>query len=299
MIRKLKQIIKIFIESVVSPEQFQQNTQVEQAIIVNQYVLMKKLMAPGEMPSFRDVGFKVYSQFEEDGILVYIFSVIGTTNKRVVEICAGDGIQCMAANLIINHGWEGLLFDGDKNSVDRGIKFFASNQSTFLHPPIFKQAWLTRKNINHLISENGFQGGIDLLSLDIDGNDYYIMEVIKVIKPRVIICETHNVIPSDMALTIPYREDFYYSDGKQHEEFRSVSLLAMKKLLFKKGYRLVGSHRYGFNAIFMLNEVGQDYFPEVSVESVHDNAYTKFRKESAWKEVIDLPWVKIKDNKLE
>jgi len=292
MIRKLKQKVKNFIKSAVSLAQHEQNTQVEQAMIVNQYILMKKLMAPGEMPSFRDVGFKVHSQFEEDGILLYIFSVIGTTNKRVVEICAGDGIQCMAANLIINHGWEGLLFDGDKNSVDRGTNFYASNKSTFLYPPIFKQAWLTRENIDQLIAENGFKNEIDLLSLDIDGNDYYIMEAINVIKPRVIICETHNVIPSDLAMTIPYKSDFNRMEDL-HPDFMSVSLLAMKKLLNKKGYRLVGSHRYGFNAIFMLNEVGKDYFPEVSVESVHDNAYTKFRTETAWKEVKDLPWVKI------
>jgi len=304
MIRKFKQKAENFIRSavssvlqeqngiVVSNAQQAQNTQVEQAMIVNQYRLMKKLMVPGEMPSFRDVGFKVHSQFEEDGILLYIFSVIGTTNKRVVEICAGEGIECMAANLIINHGWEGLLFDGDKNNVDRGINFYASNHSTFLYPPIFKQAWLTRENINQLIAENGFKNEIDLLSLDIDGNDYYIMEAINVIKPRVIICETHNVIPSDLAITIPYKSDFNRMEDL-HPDFASVSLLAMKTLLNKKGYRLIGSHRYGFNAIFMLNEVGKDYFPEVSVESVHDNTYTKFRTKTAWKEVKDLPWVNI------
>lgn len=293
MFKKLKQKIKKIIKSAVSIPHNEQNTQVEQAMIVNQFLLMKKLIAPADMPSFKEVGFKVHSEFEEDGILLYIFSIIGTTNKRVVEICAGDGIQCMATNLIINHGWEGLLFEGDQNAVDRGTNFFKSNKSTFLHPPIFKQAWLTRENINYLIAESGFQGDIDLLSLDIDGNDYYIMEAINVIKPRVIICETQNVIPSDLSLTIPYKEDFYYKDGKQHEEFRSVSLLAMKKLLAKKGYRLVGAHRYGFNAIFILNEIGKDYFPEVSIESVHDNSYTKFRLETAWKEVLDLPWVKI------
>jgi|ERR1035437_238782 hypothetical protein len=213
-----------------------------------------------------------------DGILLYIFSVIGTTNKRVLEICAGSGVECMAANLIINHGWDGLLFEGDKDSVAYGINYYRSNQSTFLHPPIFIQAWLTRENIDRLITENGFVCEIDLLSLDIDGNDFYIMDAIKSIKPRVIICETHNVIPSDLALTMPYKEDFYYKDGKQHVEFMGVSLLAMKKLLAEKGYRLVGAHKYGLNAIFMLNELGKDFFPEVSVKSVHDNSYTKSQK---------------------
>ncbi len=244
------------------------------------------------MPSIRNVGFKVHSQFEEDGILLFIFSIIGTTNKRVVEICAGDGIQCMAANLIINHGWEGLLFDGKKHSVDRGIDFYSTNSSTWLHPPIFKNAWLTRENINQLIEENGFTGEIDLLSLDMDGNDYYIMDEINVIRPRVIICETHNVIPSNLALTVPYKSDFNRMDGS-HPDFMSVSLLAMKKLLNKKGYRLIGGHRHGFNVIFMLDELGKDYFPEVSIESIHDNAYTKYRRTSGWEKIKDLPWVTI------
>ena len=77
---------------------------------------MKKSFEPQEMPSFREVGFKAYSQFEEDGILLYIFSIIGVSNKKVVEICVGDGTECMAANLLINHGWEGLLFDGSEEN---------------------------------------------------------------------------------------------------------------------------------------------------------------------------------------
>jgi len=293
MIKKLKQKLKTVIQNITHQPLFQQNTQIEQTIIANQYLMMKKILTPSEMPSFKDVGFKVHSQFEEDGILLYIFSVIGTVNKRVVEVCAGDGVQCMATNLIINHGWDGLLFDGNENSVQQGISFFATNPSTYLNPPKFKHAWITRENIDNLIDQNGFNGVIDLLSLDIDGNDYHIMESINVIKPRVIICETHDVIPSDKALTMPYKEDFYYLDGNQHEEFRSVSLLAMHKLLEKKGYRLIGSHKYGFNAIFMLNEVGEEFFPTVSVESIHDNSYSKFRMESCWTEVKDLPWVEV------
>jgi hypothetical protein len=293
MITRIKQKAQGFISNAFSRVQQVQNTQVEQVLIANQYILMKKLLAPAEMPAFKDVGFRVHSEFEEDGILLFIFSVIGTTNKRVVEICAGDGTQCMAANLIINHGWDGLLFDGDKSSVDRGVNFYTSHQSTFLQPPTFIHAWLTRDNINQLISENRFTGDIDLLSLDIDGNDYHIMQAIHVIKPRVIICETHNVIPSDLALTIPYKEDFYYKDGNQHEEFRSVSLLAMKNLLAGKGYRLVGGHKYGFNAIFIRKDIGTECFPEVSVEEVHDNSFTRYRRETAWKEVKDLSWVKV------
>jgi hypothetical protein len=114
------------------------NTQIGQAMLVNQYVLMKKLLEPYEMPSLKDVAFTAYSEFEKDGIRLYIFSIIGTVNKRDVEICVGDGIECMGANLIILNGWEGLLFDGNKNDEDSGLNFTQQYETKFYHPPIFK-----------------------------------------------------------------------------------------------------------------------------------------------------------------
>lgn len=291
MINELEKKVKKIVRRVVSFAKRESLPQIDQNILCNQYRMMKKLLDRSEMPTLRDVGFKVYSEFEEDGILVYIFSIIGTTNKRVIEICAGDGVECMAANLIINHGWEGLLFDGNKQQVEKGIKFYASHPLTSYHPPVFKNTWITKENANSVISENGFIGEIDLLSVDMDGNDYYIMDAIDVVMPRVIICETHNIIPGELALTIPYRSDFKRSN--EHPDFMGVSLFGMQKLLRKKGYRLIGSHRHGFNAIFMRDGLGLEYFPEVSICSVHDNPYTRFRRETAWHKVKDLPWVNI------
>jgi mRNA-degrading endonuclease HigB of HigAB toxin-antitoxin module len=291
MLKQIKQRIKAFIASSIPSSSAEDRSQINQIQLINQYTLMKNLMKPEEMPKLKDVGFKVYSQFEEDGLLLYIFSVIGTVNKKVLEICAGDGIECMAANLIINHGWNGLLYEGDPNAVEKGRRFFKQHKATWLFPPVFKQAWITKENINELLAENDFTGDIDLLSLDIDGNDYYIMEAMEIAKPRVIICETHNVIPTDISATIPYNPTFDRMNDLD-PDFMGVSLLAMKNLLDSKGYRLVGAHRYGFNAIFIRKEIGQEFFPEVSVASVHDNGYTSFRKE-AWNKVEGLPWVKV------
>src|SRR5207253_7554208 len=69
----------------------------------------RELTAQGRLLPFDDVEFRNYSQNGEDGILWYLFSVIGESNKVWVEICAADGIQCNCANLIINHGWTALL----------------------------------------------------------------------------------------------------------------------------------------------------------------------------------------------
>lgn len=287
----IKQKFQNFILKILSMTELNSNSQIDQALIINQYALMKKIMTPEEMPSLKDVGFRMHSQFEEDGMLLYIFSIIGAPTKKAIELCAGSGETCMAANLIINHGWDALLIDGDETNVNRGIQFFSRNKQTSLHPPVFKKAWITTDNINSLIKENGFDGEVDLLSLDIDGNDYHIMEAISAANPRVIICETQNIVPSNLSLTIPYKEDFNRHKGPS-SNFFGVSLLAMCRLLDKKGYRLVGGSRYGFNTIFIKKEIGQAFFPEVSIESVHDNPYTK-NKVREWEIVKDLPWLEV------
>ncbi len=76
------------------------------------------------LPTFEDVEFRAFSQNGEDGILLYIFTLIGMMNRRAVEICAGDGIECNTANLIINHGWTALLFDGNSQLIERGKAFY-------------------------------------------------------------------------------------------------------------------------------------------------------------------------------
>ncbi|MDB9344164.1 hypothetical protein PN456_11190 [Nodularia spumigena CS-586/05] len=72
---------------------------------------------------FKDVGFRQYSQHEEDGILLYLFALIGTTNKKCVEICAGNGIECNTANLIVNHRFIGLLVDGRIKNINKAKEF--------------------------------------------------------------------------------------------------------------------------------------------------------------------------------
>lgn len=215
------------------------------------------------LPELTDTEFRCFSQNGEDGILLYIFSILGTTNKRVVEISAGEGIECNSANLIINHGWYGLLFDGDQQNISRGKDFYAKCQDTFIAPPTQVATWVTGENVNSLIADNGFSGDIDLLSLDIDGMDYWIWRAIRCISPRVIILEFNAVWGPDRAVSIPYRADYRIDYGRR-PYYAGASLAAFVKLGREKGYRLVGTQRLGFNALFVRSGVGEDLLPEIS-----------------------------------
>jgi hypothetical protein len=244
--------------------------------------------------SMNDFGFRCFSQFEEDGLLLFVFAAIGFASRKVVEICAGDATECMATNLIFNHEFDGLLFDSNRNNVLRGQRFFHSRVGTSLFPPRFRQAWITAENVNQLLEQNGFVGEIDLLSLDIDGNDYWVWKSIAAIRPRVCILETNPVVPTDLSLAIPYDPEFRYSEKPPAgEEFWGASLRAMKSLCDEKGYRLIGSHRFGFNVMFMRSDVGVGIFPEVPMEKIHNKGWPRDCQARKWPLVKDYPWLTV------
>lgn len=248
------------------------------------------------LPSLSEVGFKVYSETDEDGILLYIFAIIGSVNKKCVEICAGNGIECNTANLIVNHGWRGLLIDGNKYSVEEGKMFYKKNQNTHVYPPTFVHAWVTRDNVNEVIMKNGFKGEIDLLSIDMDGVDYWIWDAVKVIGPRVVVVEYQDIIGPEKALTVPYSDDFNaykYPSTLGMPNFSGASLPAFVKLARQKGYRLVGCNKYGYNAFFIQNSLGKKDIPEIPVIECFNHPRVIWGIKKRFPTVSDLPWEEV------
>lgn len=241
----------------------------------------------------KDVGFRCYSQFDEDGIILYLLTLVGNKNKIVVEICCGDGQESMSANLIINHGFKGFLFDGSFKKIQAAKKFFSKHKDCSLVKPTITNKWITKENINNILFDNGVEGEIDILVIDMDGVDYYIWEAIDKINPRICVFEVHNVIPHNVSLTVPYSDDFdYLKQDKKLQDFRSVSPTAMNKLSEKKGYTFVGNNKHGFNVFYVRNDLLNELLPKPSLESIYDNEWSKKRSKD-WEKIKDQPWVKI------
>lgn len=248
------------------------------------------------LPAFDQVGFKAYSQTDEDGLLLYIFSLIGVSSKTSVEICAGDGIECNSANLILNHGWHGLLVDGDEALVAKGREFYSRDPRTFIFPPVFVNSWVTRGNINNILSDHGFVGSVDLLCIDMDGVDYWIWDAITCIEPRVVVVEYQDILGPEKSYTVPYEDNF---NGYQHPttdgmpNYCGASLAAFVKLARSKGYRLVGCNRYGFNAFFVKDTLGVEELPEIEISDCFKHAKVKWGMRERYPTVKDLPWVEV------
>lgn len=287
-------------------------TRASQIQLAMQY---KAMLAQGmPMPEFKDVEFRAYSQFNEDGILLYIFSVIGTTNKKCVEICGGGGLD-NTTNLIINHGWNGLFFDGNQRKISKGQQFYAGCVDVSMNLPVLQHAWVSAENINNLLERNGYTGEIDLLSLDMDGIDYWVWKSIESINPRVVVLEYNHALGPDVSVTAPNKEDFVWRGNKvslqryrwskaiqtlrrkeianRTDHYYGASLAAFAKLGKQKGYRLVGCESCEINAFFIREDIGEKIFPEVAPSACFSQPYTHSALEMRKQTLANREWIEV------
>jgi hypothetical protein len=262
---------------------------------VNQVLLIATYKSLNIDSSFRikDSGFSVYSQHEEDGMLLFVFSLINTTNKKCIEICAGTGKESNTANLIINHRWEGLLFDGESNNILAARNFYLNNKHTKIWPPIIKQEWITIDNINELIEKSGFKGEIDLLSIDIDGIDYWLWKSINVVNPRLVIIEFNHLWGSEKSVTVPYDSSFKAIFTEYGSDYAGASLSAMVKLGHEKGYKLIGTNAFATNAIFLRKDIQHSLLPENKTEECFSHSRAIFGMQERIKNIHNLKWIEV------
>lgn len=250
------------------------SVQIGQVQLYHHYQTKKE---QNKLPKFNETGFKNFSQFEEDGLLLYIFSVIGMGSKSFVDLGSNDCVNSNCANLAIHFGWLGLFVDGDKTMIKIGKKFYSKYPNPWNHPQQFSCSFITEENVNSLMKNKGIEGEIELLSIDIDGNDFWIWKAIEVIQPKVVVIES-QVAFGDKNLVVPYI-DGYNSDIKSNY-YSGASTIALQKLGKEKGYRLIGSNQYGHNLFFMKNGVGDHEFPEINALQTlqHPFATSKFHE---------------------
>lgn len=198
-------------------------------------------------------GYKVYSQNDEDGIIQEIFYRIGMTNKKFVEFGVQDGLESNG-HYLLHRGWSGLWIESDSNAVEQiQIHFSKPLQKGQL---FLKQAFITRENINEILYNAPFPEEIDLLSIDVDGNDYYIWEAITAVRPRVVVIEYNGKFPPDYSWKMEYEERYVWDGTDQH----GASLKALEELGEKLGYQLVGTNLRGVNAFFVKKSLAEDKF---------------------------------------
>jgi len=189
--------------------------------------------------------FRLASQNQEDGITMALLSEAGIATRTFVEI--GSGLSGgNSAALAREWGWTGLMVDGaGKTRMEQVGRRFPGVTAI--------NAWVTRDNINDVVTSQGFSGEVDLFSLDLDGVDYWIWDALTAISPRLVILEYNSMFGPTRAVTVPYDAEF--DRHRHHTLYYGVSLAAWARLADRKGYRLVAVEPAGINAFFLRNDL--------------------------------------------
>ena len=201
-------------------------------------------------------GIKIYSQNDEDGIILYIFKHIGVKTKKFVEVGVENGIECNTTNLLKNFDWSGAQIEGNKklyNNAKIQLKKVLGKKIKNLK---LLNIFVTKKNINQILKKYSGKE-IDLLSIDIDGNDFWIWKAINCVKPRLVVIEYNSFFGPNISATIKYNSKFSW-DHYNNKPYYGASLKALEKLGKQKKYSLVGVDKNGVNAFFIRNDLAKN-----------------------------------------
>ncbi len=236
------------------------------------------------LAALRRAELRVFSQNGEDGVIAYLLDRVGAESRALVEFGIGDGRECCAANLLVNFGWSGLLMDGDPRHASDARDFYAStladpSRCTVLHHVAEVD------NIDETLREHA-PAEIDLLSVDIDGNDYWVWEAITSVRPRVVVIEYNATFGAERAATIPYTPGFDRYRAHASGFYHGASLAALALLADRKGYLLAGCESRGANAFFVDREAAAGRVADVApadafaplYERVHLGLNEQFRR---------------------
>jgi hypothetical protein len=213
--------------------------------------------------SLHEVEFQVFSQWGDDGIIQYLINKVDIPNKTFIEFGVENYRESNTRFLLINNNWSGLVIDGSKTNIDY-IKKDIVSWAFDIHA---EHAFITKENINNIISKflnKGYNSEIGILSIDIDGNDFWIWKEIDVVKPIIVITEYNAVFGNEKSWTIPYKDDFYRLDYSKSYQYWGASLKAFYDLADKKGYYFVGCNSNGNNAYFIRKDKIGNYLKPIN-----------------------------------
>ena len=221
----------------------------------------KQLVAVNS-PNLRDNEFRAFSQWGEDGIIQFLIKNVPINRKIFIEFGVQDYTESNTRFLLINNNWSGLVIDGGLEEI-----------AYIKNDPIYWQynlkavnSFITKNNINQIFLENGIQGEIGLLSVDIDGNDYWVWQAIDCINPAIVVSEYNFRFGATKAVTVPYDAGFVRTKAHYSNIYYGASLKALCLLATKKGYTFVGCNSAGNNAIFVRKDLKPDSLKELTPE---------------------------------
>ena len=230
-----------------------------------------------EANNINDYELKIFSQFGEDGIIDYLIKSLKIEEKNFIEFGVENYEEANTRFLLESRNWSGLIFDSSKEHID----FIKGKNYYWKQNLIAKCEFITSENINSLIQEHNGDREVGLLSIDVDGNDYWIWKAINGIIPKIVVIEYNARLGKKKSIVTPYKKDFNRIKEHHSSIYFGASLMAIYKLAKEKNYSLVGTNINGSNAFCVHNDVLKNSnIKSLSPEQCfHKNSFNELRDE--------------------
>jgi hypothetical protein len=202
--------------------------------------------------NLQEVEFRVSSQWGQDGIIDWLIerAEIPSEAQTFIEFGVETYRQSNTRFLLQNRNWRGLIMDGHP-SVVQAVR---SDNLAWRYDLTARSAFISRENIDDLISVEGFGGEIGLLSVDLDGNDYWVWEALNAVRPIICVCEYNAVLGDLHPICTPYDQHFNRTRAHPSNLYFGASIAALRSLAARKGYRFVGTNSAGNDAFFVRED---------------------------------------------
>jgi hypothetical protein len=245
------------------------------AVLAGQALALQ--IARGDVHDLHDAEFKVFSQFGDDGIIEHLVGRIAVPRRaeRFVELGVEDYREANTRFLLVNRNWSGLIVD----SGDAHVRALDQGSLLWRHDLHAVMAFVERDNVNELLRGHGFDRDLALLSIDLDGNDYWIWEAVEV-EPLIVVVEYNSLFGAERSVTIPYEAGFDRTRAHHSNLYFGASLAALARLAEAKGYRLVGSNSAGNNAYFVRRDAAEGLPAPSVAEAYVESRYRESRDEA-------------------
>ena len=231
----------------------------ERNLYLTGQIASKNVRSMKKLNSLADAEFRVTSQWGEDGIIDWLIEQLPNINPSFIEFGVENFAEANCRFLLQNRGFRGLVLDGTEANISQ----LRSETIHWMHDINPITAFITAENINQLIVDNGFSGELGILSVDLDGNDYWILKAIDCVNPSILIAEFNGVFGDQQAFTVPYDPTFERFSKHHSGQYFGASLQAMISLASERGFSFVGTNSNGVNAFFIREDLADKVLPKI------------------------------------
>jgi hypothetical protein len=221
---------------------------------------MQRGALPGPLWQYE---FKVFSQWGEDGIIQFLVNNLAISNRTFIEFGVEDFSESTCRFLMMKDQWHGYVIDGAPANMQRLRSSYFYWQSSLN----CKASFITRENVAGLLDESGFDKSLGILSVDIDGVDYHVLEALAAWQPAILIVEYNEVFGWGRPVSVPYDPAFVRKQKHWSNQYYGANLPAFLYLANQRGYALVGTNGVSSNAFFVRRELLNERVQEVDISA--------------------------------